>query len=391
MVQEITPLRVAEVVALQKASGAARVVADICAHVPRFGVTVAVVSSSPTVNGDGLLDASTELSSLRFPSYGFGALFPWGAWQLPQVCGGQPDIVHFHGVYSTVHVRLARLCTYHRIPYMVSTHGNLMTEAQKRHRMKKALGNLLVFRRFLQGATVIHSLGSEESRAIKEVVPGANVVLIPNGVQADRDRPGVRQTHGRFVFLFLGRLDIHHKGLDLLLAAIGRYAGVLRRRHALFRFVGPVHDRHTSSSLDHLVHRYGIEDLVEFIGPRYGAEKEEVLRSADVFLHTSRYEGQPIAVLEALLSGLPCLVTPGTNMSEPITTSGAGWVCQPNAESIGQALSRVVNAESEDLRQKSQNARSLVINSYRLENTAKQMAALYARIAGESKLEGVPQ
>ena len=67
---------------------------------------------------------------------------------------------------------------------------------------------------------------------------------------------------------------------------------------------------------------------------------EEVLRcllACDVFVHTSRSEGMPMAVLEAMAMGRPCLVTPGTNMAD-VVCEGGGWQCQPDPDSIAESL-----------------------------------------------------
>ena len=42
----------------------------------------------------------------------------------------------------------------------------------------------------------------------------------------------------------------------------------------------------------------------------------------DLFIHTFRFEGHPIAVLEALSYGIPCLLTPGTNMAGEVEAAG---------------------------------------------------------------------
>ena len=53
----------------------------------------------------------------------------------------------------------------------------------------------------------------------------------------------------------------------------------------------------------------GIEERVRFLGAR--ADVERLLCAMDVFVFPSRYEGLPLALLEAQFSGLPCLFSDG--------------------------------------------------------------------------------
>ncbi|MDE6021300.1 MAG: hypothetical protein K2H01_09960, partial [Ruminococcus sp.] len=60
----------------------------------------------------------------------------------------------------------------------------------------------------------------------------------------------------------------------------------------------------------------------------------------------------------ALNYGLPCLVTPGSNMYEEIKDSDAGWTCNTTAESIIKSLRRVLK-EKNKLKEKGLNAKNL--------------------------------
>lgn len=65
-----------------------------------------------------------------------------------------------------------------------------------------------------------------------------------------------------------------------------------------------------------------------------------------------------MGLIEALAYGLPCLVTPGTNMLEEVKYADAGWGCEGNVESIKEALLNAV-ADKESYEIKSQHAKEL--------------------------------
>ena len=61
-----------------------------------------------------------------------------------------------------------------------------------------------------------------------------------------------------------------------------------------------------------------------------------------IFVLTSRFEGHPMGLIEALSYGLPSLVTTGTNMAKEIESNNAGWIAETEIESIVIAIKRLI-------------------------------------------------
>ena len=74
----------------------------------------------------------------------------------------------------------------------------------------------------------------------------------------------------------------------------------------------------------------------------FGVEKESVLRNADFFIMTSRYEGMPMSMIEAMSYGVPCFATKGTNLADEIREWDAGWSCETSIEGIVSGLNRLI-------------------------------------------------
>ncbi len=86
--------------------------------------------------------------------------------------------------------------------------------------------------------------------------------------------------------------------------------------------------------------KYNMADLLAALGihqlarveanwkrrPAWGEDKADLFDGHDAFVYMSRWEGLPLAVVEALASGLPVVVTEATNVADLIETYGAGWV-----------------------------------------------------------------
>lgn len=101
----------------------------------------------------------------------------------------------------------------------------------------------------------------------------------------------------------VGRLD-SQKDPDLLLDAIVKLIRSGRKISLLF-----IGDGVLRSGLESKVESEGVTDSVRFLGLRSPAEVAEILRGVDVFALSSAYEGMPMAVLEALGTGLPIATT----------------------------------------------------------------------------------
>src|SRR5690606_24298476 len=83
------------------------------------------------------------------------------------------------------------------------------------------------------------------------------------------------------------------------------------------------------------------------------------------FVHTSRYEGQPQAVMEALAAGTPALLTPGTNMQKFIIENNMGWVCGHSTKDIADGLIRISQCKQEEFEKLSQNAAIYAYKNFR--------------------------
>ena len=104
--------------------------------------------------------------------------------------------------------------------------------------------------------------------------------------------------------------------------------------------------------------------LTVFLGVKVGdTEKEAAYLDADMFIQTSRTEGMPMGILEALSYGLPCIVTEGTTLMNIVNDNNAGWGCHTDAESVAEALKNAIN-ESDTLSEKSDSARRLIISTF---------------------------
>ena len=73
----------------------------------------------------------------------------------------------------------------------------------------------------------------------------------------------------------------------------------------------------------------------------YGDSKYDEIMKFDVLIQPSRTEGMPNTVLEAMSVGIPCCVSPETNMQKILEESNGGWVINRNVLEIKKFFLRI--------------------------------------------------
>lgn len=139
--------------------------------------------------------------------------------------------------------------------------------------------------------------------------PPSRVHLLRNAVDTDVFHPArhpVARNSDQPRIGTLGRL-IHQKGLDVLLEAVKR---VVRERDVQVEIAG---EGELRADLERAASGLPVTFLGRIDGPPAVAE---YLRSLDLYVMPSRYEGLPNAMLEALACGVPVVATDAPGMAE---------------------------------------------------------------------------
>ena len=133
------------------------------------------------------------------------------------------------------------------------------------------------------------------------VTVATNSVEMPPMVPQDEARAALGLAGGKRIALFLGRLEMAQKGLDVLLGALERSAaGALSGW--TFVFVGDGPDR---AWLETALAKTRVDARLV----AWTDDPQAYLAAADVLLMPSRFEGLPLVMLEAMQGGLPILAS----------------------------------------------------------------------------------
>lgn len=293
----------------------------------------------------------------------------------------RPDLVVFQETHRAPYVKIAKQLRKMGIPYVTVPHGELSVAALKQKRLKKWLADKTYFHSFIGRAAGIQCL-SEFERS--QIPFSAHKFVATNGIELpQKGKTNFRKKGVRFVFV--GRIDVSVKGLDLLVDAVALSAETLRNNGATITLCGPQY--HGVQELSEQIRARGVEDLISLHDPVLDEEKAQALLDADLFIQTSRHEGMPMGVLEALGYGLPCVLTHGTTLAETVESVAAGFAAETSAESIAKALKAAVRAaEEEKLSAYSQNARTFAEENFSWEAVTEKTLKIYKRL-GEGCLD----
>jgi glycosyltransferase involved in cell wall biosynthesis len=162
-------------------------------------------------------------------------------------------------------------------------------------------------------------------------VPPQRVTLIHNGVDLDVFRPSERVRSAFRASLglgaktplvgFVGRIDME-KGPDQFLQA----AQVIHAEapHARFALVGAGHQY---DHMQELATSFGLSEVTHFVG--LCPDTSKVYPGIDLLLQTSRIEGTPLSLLEAMACELPVVALGVGGVPEIVEEGRTGMLVSP--------------------------------------------------------------
>lgn len=173
------------------------------------------------------------------------------------------------------------------------------------------------------------------------------------------------------------------KGWDVLIRAFAVVAARMSQCRLLLvgGLDGPT-ERETAASLKSTVHDLGLDGRVRFLGRRNDIPR--ILAASDVFAFPSRSEGQGMALLEAMATGLPCVAARVGGIPETLAHDRNGLLFErEDAQDLSGKLWMLLSDRA--LRQRLSQAARRDVQAYSLEKVNERVLGLYRML-----LEGAP-
>jgi glycosyltransferase involved in cell wall biosynthesis len=393
-----SPRRAMQLVANLERGGAQEVVRTLAANLRATGWECVVVSfrDGPlreALEADGVtveVLPHRRLSLLRHPPRALGELRRMRAALIDAIRRHRPLVLQTHLLRSLDFVAwsVAGLRPLRGLVWTIhNANVELRADQLPDHRWSlhaKRLAYRVLYRAGSRHRAVFVAVSAAVADSISQRfgVRRARIVTIPNGIDVDRypadvDRDALRASLGMgttdTVVISVAKL-YRQKGHLVLVEAMRRVMAGRGHVHLVLAGDGP-----ERSAVEQAVQASGHAERIHLLGER--GDVGALLGASDVFVLASLWEGLPMALLEAMASGLPVVATTVAGSSQVVEDRRSGLLVPPgDAGALAAAIGEICDDQelAERLRV---GGRERVEDGFSAAAQARAHAELYARLA----------
>ncbi|BAY88767.1 MULTISPECIES: hormogonium polysaccharide biosynthesis glycosyltransferase HpsP [unclassified Tolypothrix] len=290
------------------------------------------------------------------------------------------DIAHIHALFSPVSSAAATVCRQQKLPYILRPLGTLDPSDLRKKKLLKQLYAAIIERQNIAGAAAIHFTSDQEAKISARFGVATQDLVIPLGVV-----PPQLATHQQKlaipqdvpVILFMSRID-PKKGLNLLIPALEKLLTAGRNFHFVLAGTNP-QDPDYEQSIISQIQNSPLRSHTTITGFVTGELKASLLQAADVFVLPSYYENFGIAVAEAMVAGIPVVISDQVHICHQVSESESGWVGELDVQVLVNLLQTALQNPAERQR-RGLNAQQYALQHYSWNAIARQMISAYQQI-----------
>lgn len=295
----------------------------------------------------------------------------------------KPDVVHFCLGISPFDYFIPSVCHELKIPVVGIWHGDINGGSDTYSLLIKSI--------FLAYLPVCHQLDalvvfSQKMKDfyIQKGIKETHIKVVPNGVDTKIYKPGnsvfKKVQRIKTGVLFLGRLTLV-KHPDILIESFLRL-NPDRNTKLVIVGVGDMEQELQELYPDNRIIFTGLVTNEQ--------QKADILRSCDIFVLPSLYEGMSLALLEAMSTGLSCLTTDVGASAELLGKSGVIISCQKVKHELPVAL-KILLEQEKFRKELGKSARKRVVKLFSDRQSFSLYAALYRETIADYQKAGCPQ
>jgi glycosyltransferase involved in cell wall biosynthesis len=284
----------------------------------------------------------------------------------------KPNIIHCHSAKSGILGRLVGFLTKTKTIYTPHAYSYLSAESKKQQFILK---NIERFFSLLPSTTIACS-ASEYKRALVDLkIPKEKIALWNNSIENE-----ISLSMSDFLtklpkeyICSIGRPS-YQKNTELLVEAVTRIKRTHSNIHLVILGVGfysPTLEKIEKSILDN-----NLSENITLIPWLKRDESLAILNKSLVYVSSSRYEGLPYSVIEALSLSKPCVLTNVDGNKDLIKNNYNGFLVKQNANQMAESISKIL--DDNVLRKRmAKNSRIEFENLYDIKKNIKTLENLY--------------
>jgi glycosyltransferase involved in cell wall biosynthesis len=255
-----------------------------------------------------------------------------------------PGIFLLNGIFNPGVYLASRVCRKQRISYIVAPHDPYHPSIFGTNRHLKWPYWYLREKSMLKQARAVQVLDFRHAEWLRALGVHTPIIEVLNGYAPEDMQPESALTwrmEGPARLLYLGRIDYHNKGLDLLLEAFSQLGD---QTDSQLTLQGP--DWGDLNAMLRLATKLGLNERVKFCQPDFEKPSSVISSEHDVFLLPSRFEGFGLSALEAMLAGRVLMVSDVAGIAPHVRASGCGVVISPDVPHIKSGLMDLLSQRS---------------------------------------------
>lgn len=256
----------------------------------------------------------------------------------------EPGMFLLNGIFNPNVYAISRACVRNGIPYVVAPHDPFHPTIFATNRHLKWPYWYLRERPMLRQARAVQVLDMRHAEWLRSLGVQTPIIEVLNGYAPEDVLPMDLlqwRTQGAPKLLYLGRIDYHNKGLDILLDT---FAQMLKDNDAQLTLQGP--DWGDKDAMIKRAAKLGLGSRVTFLEPDFDKAAALISSEHDVFLMPSRFEGFGLSALEAMLSGRVIIVSDVAGIAPHVRAAGCGVVISADVASLKAGINQVLAARS---------------------------------------------
>lgn len=353
--------------------GAERQVCDLADQITSLGHQVTIIG----LTGKQLVKPQSDtvkvvMLSMKKNPLGFLSAYFAAIHLIRQL---DPDIIHAHMFHANIFARLLRIlspssklvCTAHS-----SNEGGRLRMAAYRATNFLSHFNSNVSQ---EAVEAFIEKGAFKPEQITAVPNGINTNLFIKNSEAGTDiRKNLHLPHDQLIFIAIGRLS-YAKDYPNLLAAFAAVSREIPSAQLLIVGQGEL-----EPDLRQQVAALGLIDKIHFLGLR--RDIPALLNAADIFVLSSRYEGLPLCIGEAMACERFVVATDCGGVAEVMGDTGI-LVPPQNSEALAEKMLAAATKTPEQIHINGEKARQRIVELFSLENTAQKWLNIYTDLIGK--------